>query len=207
MSEPPVLTPNGLRLSVKQEKKRVLGVFGGGNNTKVVQIGSEEQARVSHQHVDVLTDCMHDGMPSSTLQSSLPQHPSSLSQHPSKGTSQHAPSPRKKGLFNVVGSIGSGITKIGRDVAGGVSKVATGRPPTSGPSRMRTSVTSRNTSYNSGFRQEAPPVVQPVPCTQTQPEWKNAILYVPIPLEDSTMQVFLSTLTSQYSVWASKVLY
>ncbi|XP_050687793.1 intermembrane lipid transfer protein Vps13-like isoform X2 [Eriocheir sinensis] len=43
MSEPPVLTTNGLRLSVKQEKRRMLGVFGGGNNTKVVQLGSVEQ--------------------------------------------------------------------------------------------------------------------------------------------------------------------
>lgn len=44
LSEPPVLTPKGLRLSVRQEKKRVLGVFGGGDNSKLVNISSSDQA-------------------------------------------------------------------------------------------------------------------------------------------------------------------
>ncbi|XP_042203320.1 vacuolar protein sorting-associated protein 13-like isoform X2 [Homarus americanus] len=44
LSETPVLTPKGLRLSVKQEKKRMLGVFGGGDNSKIVHINSNEQA-------------------------------------------------------------------------------------------------------------------------------------------------------------------
>ncbi|KAK8753087.1 hypothetical protein OTU49_002418, partial [Cherax quadricarinatus] len=44
LSEPPVLTPKGLHLSVKQEKKRVLGMFGGGDNSKVVHINCQEQA-------------------------------------------------------------------------------------------------------------------------------------------------------------------
>nr|XP_045626468.1 vacuolar protein sorting-associated protein 13C-like isoform X1 [Procambarus clarkii] len=44
LSEPPVLTPKGLRLSVKQEKRRVLGMFGGGDNSKLVHINCLEQA-------------------------------------------------------------------------------------------------------------------------------------------------------------------
>lgn len=55
LSEPPVLTPKGLRLSVRQEKKRVLGVFGGGDNSKLVNINSSGQAEVSIriQHLPV----------------------------------------------------------------------------------------------------------------------------------------------------------
>lgn len=45
LSEPPVLTPKGLRLSVKQEKKRVLGVFGGGDNSKVIHLNDPDQAK------------------------------------------------------------------------------------------------------------------------------------------------------------------
>ncbi|KAK3890033.1 hypothetical protein Pcinc_005997 [Petrolisthes cinctipes] len=45
LSQPPSLTPKGMRISIKQEKKRVLGMFGGGDNSKVVLMTSEEQAK------------------------------------------------------------------------------------------------------------------------------------------------------------------
>lgn len=217
MSEPPVLTPSGLRLSVKQEKKRVLGVFGGGHNTKVVQIGSEEQARVSH--VGMSTEHMH-GSHSSSLHSQ-PQHPSrdtqhlgrspqhfSSSRHISRGflSSRRAPQhpeengAPKRGLFGVVGSIGTGITKLGRDVAVGVSKAATARPLTH--SGARPTMAPGNTGYSSA-RQGPRPVVQSTPSPQSHPvqiEWEDVVFYVQVPKEDSTMQVFVGLIKN--SVWA-----
>ncbi|KAK7014808.1 hypothetical protein SK128_024379 [Halocaridina rubra] len=44
LSEPPVLTPKGLRLWIKQEKKRMLGVFGGGDNSKIIHLNDSVQA-------------------------------------------------------------------------------------------------------------------------------------------------------------------
>lgn len=241
MSEPPILTPNGLRLSVKQEKRRVLGVFGGGNNTKVVQLGSVEQAHVSHHPAN-----MHGRTHSSTLHSPLPQHPGRDPQHPgrdpqppsrdpqspSRGflfkrpTGQTAPPAPRKGLFGVVGSIGSGITKMGRDVAEGVSKAATGRPLTADHSRQRTSVPPGNAGYGSSVRPRPPPPVAqsvpryggvrpraPPPVAQSVPtsesplvsiEWENVIIHVQVPKEDPEMQVFYIQFDIQvYSVWAS----
>jgi len=36
LTDPPIPTPKGLRVNVRQEKKRVLGMFGGGSNSKEV---------------------------------------------------------------------------------------------------------------------------------------------------------------------------
>lgn len=188
MSEPPVLTPSGLRLSVKQEKKRVLGVFGSGNNTKVVPISSEQQAHVSQQHVQMPADRLHNKSHSSTLHG-LPQH--------SNTTFRQNTSAPKKGLFRVVGSIGSSFTKIGKDITEGVSKSFTSVPTASNQSRMTTNISSGNVSYNRSSRhsceQESTPVEFSRPSTVCYPGSKateTAIYFVQVPREDSTMQVF-----------------
>lgn len=36
LAEPPILSSSGIKLTVKLAKKKVLGVFGGGNNSKEV---------------------------------------------------------------------------------------------------------------------------------------------------------------------------
>ena len=182
MSEPPVLTPSGLRLSVKQEKKRVLGVFGGGNNTKVVPISSEQQAHVSQPASN-----MHDKSHSSTLHGS--------SQHSNTAFRQNTSIP-KKSLFRVVGSIGSSFSKLGKDITEGVAKTITPRPTTSTRSTMRTNMASGRMSYNRSSSHTCEPENTPVefsrPSTLCFPDSRateTAIYYVQVQHEDSIMQV------------------
>ncbi|KAK8381851.1 hypothetical protein O3P69_015099 [Scylla paramamosain] len=195
MSEPPILTPSGLRLTVKQEKKRVLGVFGSGNSTKVVPISSEQQAHVSQQHARVPADQMHERSPSSTLLGA-PQH---SSKPPRKN-----PTP-KKSIFGVVGSIGITFGKIGKDITEGVAKTVTLKPATSNLSRVGTNIASGNMSYNKSSRQSYEAASTPVEpsgvstaCYPSTIPMEPTTFYVQVPFEDSTMQWFLSSLSSAY---------
>ncbi|MPC96484.1 hypothetical protein E2C01_091746 [Portunus trituberculatus] len=195
MSEPPVLTPSGLRLTVKQEKKRVLGVFGSGNNAKVVPISSEQQAHVSQQRMQVPADQMHEKGPSSTLFGS-PQHASK--------PSRQNPTP-KKSLFGVVGSIGLTFGKIGKDITEGVAKSVTSRPTTSNQSRVGSNIASGNMNYSRSSRQSYRAASTPVEpsststaCYPSTVQMEPTTFYVQVPLEDSTMQVFPSILIIRY---------
>lgn len=195
MSEPPVLTPSGLRLTVKQEKKRVLGVFGSGNNAKVVPISSEQQAHVSQQSARVPVEQMHDLNPSSTLLAA-PQ--------PSNKPPRRNPTP-KKNIFGVVGSIGVAFGKIGKDITEGVAKTVTSRPATSNQSRVQTNIASSNMSNSRSSRQSYEAASTPVEtssvstaCSPGTVPVEPTTFYVQVPLEDSTMQWFLSSLSSAY---------
>ena len=195
MSEPPVLTPSGLRLTVKQEKKRVLGVFGSGNNAKVVLISSEQQAQVSQQRALVPADQMHERSSTSTLLGSP--------QHTSKPSKQNPAS--KKNLFGVVGSIGLTFGKIGKDITEGVAKSVTSRPAMSSQSRVGSHKASSNMSYSRSSRQSYEPASTPIEPSSTSPAcypgtvpMRSTTFYIQVPLEDSTMQVFPTILMIRY---------
>lgn len=193
-----MLSPNGLRLSVKQEKKRVLGVFGGGNASKVVPISSEQQARVSQQHARLPGDHTHDRSSSSTLHGSTQQHGTA-----NTASRQNTTAP-KKGLFRVVGSIGSSFTKIGKDITEGVSKTITARPATTNQARAAPNTTSGDMNYSRSSRYSREPESTPVAissantvCDPDSRAMEIAVYYVQVPFEDSMMQVFLTILITR----------
>lgn len=121
------MTPKGLRISIKQEKKRVLGMFGGGDNSKVLLMTSEEQAKVSHQSMQPVSVARMSNKEHGThitqQQHPLPPQHSSTFQH----TTQTPPQAGfRRGLFGVIGKVGAGVTKLSRDVAQGITKQVSG---------------------------------------------------------------------------------
>ncbi|KAG7176031.1 Vacuolar protein sorting-associated protein 13C-like [Homarus americanus] len=189
LSETPVLTPKGLRLSVKQEKKRMLGVFGGGDNSKIVHINSNEQAEVSP---NVGRQYVHGVEHSSTLLGRA-QSPASPPHSPAAHTS------RKKGLFGVLGAIGTGVTQAGKDIGRGFSHLGNLGSGSSG----RGSSLSTNSRVGDSSRGRHPQhhSLQSPRHNLSQQNKQMVVfaeLFVVVPYEEPQMQWFLSAMTKAY---------
>lgn len=139
LCEPPFITPKGLRLSVRQEKKRVLGVFGGGDNSKLVSLKDPEEANVSFQNrgssINVTHSRQHGrtmhGVPPVPLTSTGPSSTHSLRsssftpKRPSTSLAgeQGRQTQRRRGLFGVLGALSTGVVQAGRGVSQGISQL------------------------------------------------------------------------------------
>lgn len=102
-------------------------MFGGGDNSKVLLMTSEEQAKVSHQNTQPVSVARMPYTEHGTriAQQQHPLPPSAPPQHSStfQRTTQTPPqATSRRGLFGVIGKVGAGFTKLSRDVAQGITK-------------------------------------------------------------------------------------
>lgn len=200
LSEPPFITPKGLRLSVRQEKKRVLGVFGGGDNSKLVPLKDPEEGKVSFQSRGSSVNVTHSRQNGRTMHAVPPVAPTSTSPSsthsirsssftPKRSSSslageQERQTQRRRGLFGVLGALSTGVVQAGRGVSQGISQLgnigsqgrgSTPRSEVRGHVEQEFPVTPRSSEVS------APP---------SKEVTEDIVSYIQVPYESLEMQVF-----------------
>lgn len=208
LSEPPFITPKGLRLSVRQEKKRVLGVFGGGDNSKLVPLKDPEEGKVSFQSRGSSVNVTHSRQHGRTMHAVPPVAPTSTSPSsihsirsssftPKRSSSslageQERQTQRRRGLFGVLGALSTGVVQAGRGVSQGISQLgnigsqgrgSTPRSEVRGHVEQEFPVTPRSSEVS------APP---------SKEVTEDIVSYIQVPYESLEMQAFLTAVIEAY---------